>query len=191
MFEAGAAGALEIREGGGAIRLAGAFPYGRAAELVPPGREGRGRREVFAPRAFAARIDAGEEVHLLAGHDYDRPLASRGAGTLTLRDAEAALEFEARIAPELAAAGYVRDLLAALRAGLVRGLSPGFRVPDDPAAEIVTDQGDALLRTVRAADLFELSIVTRPAYPSAQVEARSWRVAPERAQASHLNRWRL
>ena len=35
-------------------------------------------------------------------------------------------------------------------------------------------RGKDVLRTITAADLFEVSAVTRPAYPEAQIEARNW-----------------
>lgn len=82
--------ALELRTEGGATRLRASFPYGAEAELAP------GRREVIASRAFGARIEAGEDIHLLAGHDYEKPLASRAAGNLTVTDTDAALVIEAR-----------------------------------------------------------------------------------------------
>lgn len=185
-------GSLELRTEGGEIRLRAAFPYGRPAVLSDGLHGGRPRKEVVAPRAFAERIEAGEDIHFLAGHDFDRPLASRAAGTLTLRDTDAALEIEARIAPGMAGVSYVRDLLAAHAAGLIRGLSPGFRVRQ--GGETVTEDGDAILRTIRAADLFEISAVTRPAYPAAQIEARDWATSPgvRRAKLFHANvgRWR-
>lgn len=172
-------GALELRRtSAGGVRIGGRFPYGVVTELS------KRHREIIAPRAFASRIDAGEDVHLLIHHDYDRPLASRAAGTLDLQDSETALTFEARIAPELARAPYVEDFLAGLEAGLVRGLSPGFRVPSEAGAEEVRSEGDTLVRTVRKAELFELSGVTRPAYSEAQIEARTWQpqAEPQRAK---------
>ncbi len=66
-------GALELRSEGGETRLRATFPYGAETELAP------GRREVIAAGAFADRIEAGEDIHLLAGHDYAKPLASRAA----------------------------------------------------------------------------------------------------------------
>ena len=63
-------GRLEMRNEGGATHLRAAFPYGAETELAP------GRREVVAPRAFADRIEAGEDIHLLAGHDYEKPLTA-------------------------------------------------------------------------------------------------------------------
>jgi uncharacterized protein len=51
----------------------------------------------------------------------------------------------------------------------------------------------AVIRRVKAALLYELSIVTRPAYPEAQVEARSWDLSPKsppRHLGRSLARWR-
>lgn len=182
-------GALELRSEGGATRLRGRFPYGAATVLATdPVR----KREVFAARAFAARIEAGEDIHLLAGHDYEKPLASRSAGSLDVFDSDDALTFEARIDP---ATTWAQDFIAAHAAGLIRGVSPGFRVPKVDGAEIVKRDGDGLLRVVHRAELFELSAVTRPAYPEAQIEARSWEThqdrQPFRGPVHPLNRWRL
>jgi hypothetical protein len=43
------------------------------------------------PRLGAYSIEAEADVHLLAGHSFDRPLASKRAGTLTFKDTAAAL----------------------------------------------------------------------------------------------------
>ncbi|WP_342454087.1 HK97 family phage prohead protease [Sagittula salina] len=157
------------------------------AEAMGRGRE---RREKIAARAFSPRIDGGEDVHFLAGHDFNRPLASRSAGTLTLTEADDALTVDAVIGADMQAVSYVRDFLSAHAAGLVRGLSPGFRVR--PGGETVEERGNAILRTIRAADLIEISAVTKPAYPAAQIEARDWATSPEvrRANLIVANRWR-
>lgn len=174
-------GRLELRSEGGVTHLRAAFPYGAETELAP------GRRETFAARAFADRIDAGEDVHLLSGHDWEKPLASRAAGTLTLTETDTALTLEARID---GGTSWSRDFLAAHASGLVRGLSPGFRV--QPGGERIENRGAGLLRTVTRAALFELSAVTVPAYPQAQIEARSWDSGPQRQRAAvhPFNRWR-
>ena len=63
--------------------------------------------------------------------------------------------------------------------GLSVGLSPGFNVPPPDvvpgAEELVPEPGnpDVLIRIIHAAVLFELSIVTRPAYPESFVDLRS------------------
>ena len=174
-------GGLELRSDGGETRLRATFPYGAETELAP------GRREVIAARAFSARVEAGEDIHLLSGHDYEKPLASRAAGTLTLQDTDAALVMEARID---AGTSWSRDFLAAYGAGLIRGLSPGFRV--EPGGERIEPRGDGLLRTITRATLFEVSAVTVPAYPKAQIEARNWASDPlvRRLNMIYANRWR-
>ncbi len=175
--------AFEVRAEGGATRLSGRFPYGAETTL------GNGRRERFASRAFRSRIEAGENVFLLAGHDPEKPLASTEAGSLTLRDDDQALQIEARVVPSTS---WANDALAALSAGLTKGLSPGFRVP--AGGDIVTRSEGGLLRTVERADLFEVSLVTRPAYDAAQLAARSWNVtrpeAPDAGLLRVLSRWR-
>jgi hypothetical protein len=181
MLWGAATGALELRAENGGVQVIGRFPYATETELAP------GRCEVFNARAFGDRIEAGEDIHLLAGHDFEKPLASRAAGTLTVTDTDAALEIEARIE---GGTSWARDFLAAHKAGLIRGLSPGFRV--SPGGERIEGRGDGLLRTVTRAALFEISAVTRPAYPQAQIEARAWGVKPawNSGLQPTLKRWR-
>lgn len=184
MIEQGViSGGLTVRnqEDGSRI-LAGRFPYGPTATLSDGGRRGRPRKERFAARAFSYRVELPtEEIHLLVGHDYGKPLASKLNGSLLLTDSDDALTFEARISPEVADTSYARDALALITAGLAVGISPGFRIPPERAvadAEEVTEEdpseGMALIRTIKAALLYELSIVTSPAYKESEVEDRAW-----------------
>lgn len=184
MLWGGNKGTIEIRAEGGSTRLTARFPYGVETELAP------GRLEVIAPRAFADRINGGDEIHLLAGHSYDKPLASRSAGTLTLTETDDALQIEATLDD---GTSWARDFLAANAAGLIRGLSPGFRVAT--GGETIERRGSGMLRTITAASLMEISAVTRGAYPAAQIEARAW---GSKGTGDHtfsglqrtLNRWR-
>lgn len=177
MLFGAASGALELRATDGGVRLRGRFPYGET-ELAP------GRFERIEARAFAARIEAGEDIHLLSGHDYAKPLASRLAGSLEIRDTGEAVEIEATLSD---GTSWARDFLEAHRAGLIRGLSPGFRVP--AGGERIERRGDGVLRRIERAELHEFSAVTRPAYPAAQIEARSW-AAESRVPVHPLRRWR-
>lgn len=212
MLWGGHDGGLEVRRAkDGATRLRGRFPYNKRAVLSDGGRTGRPRKEKFAPRAFAYRVERPkEDIHLLVGHDYSKPLASKGAGTLNLTDTAEALIFDATIAPEIEEVSYVRDALAAFAAGLIVGLSPGFRIPPQRAvkeAETIEEEPDdgsidedgnprrgAIIRTVHHALLYEMSLVTRPAYPDTQIEARNWEAAiceaPDAGLRRVLNRWR-
>jgi HK97 family phage prohead protease len=180
-------GALELRQQkDGGVRISGRFPYGRETMLA------KGRFEQFAARAFGGRLDGGGDVHFLVQHDFAQPLASRSAGTLTLTDTATALEFEATITADMASTTWTRDFLSANAAGLIKGLSPGFRVA--PGGDTVERRGDGILRTVRAAELLEISAVTVPAYPSAQIEARNWQAgadAPDTGLQRTLLRWRF
>jgi hypothetical protein len=169
--------AFEVRTEAGSTVLRGAFPYGLETVL------GDGRRERFAAGAFRSRVQAGDNIFLLAGHDPERPLASTEARSLMLRDGDDALHLEARVVP---ATTWARDTLAALDAGLTKGLSPGFRVAS--GGDVVTRSADGLLRTVTRADLYEFSVVTRPAYDAAQIAARSWDVAAAEASDPNLRR---
>lgn len=185
-------GSLELRTEGGEIRLRATFPYGRETVLSEGIGASRERREMIAARAFADRIERGEDVHFLAGHDFNKPLASRSAGSLTLTETDEALTMDAMISAAMGQVSYVSDFLSAHAAGLVRGLSPGFRVR--PGGETVEERGTAILRTIRAADLIEISAVTKPAYPQAQIEARNWQPIGEVAKRSTRRpaaiRWR-
>ena len=166
---------LELRQDG--AELTGSFPYDREAVIADRGRR---RKEKVAPRAFRFAVEDPErEINLLRGHSFDQPLASKRAGTLELIDSDDALSFRATLPPEAERPTWVQDTVLAVRGGLVRGVSPGFRVPPPdvvPGAEtLIPEPGNpgVQIRVIRAAVLFELSLVTRPAYPETEVDARS------------------
>jgi HK97 family phage prohead protease len=176
MLHGSASGALELRATDGSVRVAGRFPYGRETELA------RGRSEVVAPDAF----EWDEEALLLFQHDVGRPLASIRAGSLSLRSTPEALEVDAEID---SGTSWAADFLAAHRAKLITGLSPGFQV--QPGGERVERRGDGILRTITSARLIEVSAVTRAAYPAAALAERSWQpgcVVTPRLHPS--SRWR-
>lgn len=187
LFGGAQGGALELRQqANGGVRISGRFPYNSETMLA------KGRYEQFATRAFSAKLAGADDVHFLVQHDFAQPLASRSAGSLDLRDTPSALEFDATITPEMAGTTWARDFLSANAAGLIKGLSPGFRVA--PGGDTVERRGDGILRTVRAAELLELSAVTVPAYPAAQIEARNWQAgadAPDTGLQRTLIRWRF
>src|SRR5699024_9586572 len=120
MLHAHATGNLEIRASqDGSTRITGRFPYGEQTELQ------RGRYEVFQSNAFESAGD----VYLLSQHEIHQPIASTGNQSLKLTNTPDGLDFEARIAPEVAETSHGRDALALIRSGLAVGLSPGFSVP--------------------------------------------------------------
>lgn len=207
MLWGGLGGELEVRasKGGGRV-ISGSFPYGKTATLSDGGRNGgRPRKERFKPGAFKYSVETSElDIHFLSGHDFGKALASRNSGSLILEDTPEALTFEARLSEEVLSTSHGKDFMAMLSAGLIGGISPGFRLPPPrtvPNAETIEDEdpalGTAIIRTVNEALLFELSAVTRPAYSETQVEARSWELtqlsAPSDINCTHSPRyrWRL
>ena len=171
-------GGLEVRQEGETVSVRGRFPYGVDATMSD---RGTVRKERFHPRAFAFAIDDPErEINLLRGHSFDAPLASKRNGTLVLEDSEDGLAFTARFPAEAEQPTYMRDTISMIRAGLVGGVSPGFRVPPKsvvPGAETLEPEAGnpgVMVRVIREAVLAELSLVTRPAYPETDVDLRSW-----------------
>ena len=156
-------GEIEIREGTENSRiLAGRFPYNTIATVNAGGRM---VREQFSPGAFAPSMDADDQrIDLLLQHDFSKPLANRQTGSLTLRETPTALEFEAVI-PENGTSWQV-DAERAVMGGLMRGVSPGFRVL--PGGEKMVGG----IREIRRATLRELSLVTNDAYTDSTVELR-------------------
>ena len=177
-------GELELRASPrGGRKLRGRFPYKKRAVLSDGGKNGgRPQKEEFLPGAFTHSLESSEqEIHLLVGHSFDQPLASKKTGTLTFDDTAEALNFDADIAPEIADTSYGSDILKQIESGLAVGISPGFRIPPKRAvavAEKFTDEGhnpaignhNALIRTILQAILYEFSVVARPAYQEAVVK---------------------
>ena len=174
---------LEIRSKGGRRTIRGSFPYNKTAVRSD---RGRVRKEKFAAKAFAFAIaDKSRDVNLLVGHEYGKPVASKQAGTLKLRDTNEGVEFEATLPPDESQPSWIQDLIKAADSGLVNGVSPGFKVPlgkvKNPAGrglidaeEFIPDKADpnVMVRKVNAAVLYELSLVTRPAYSGTKLAIR-------------------
>jgi HK97 family phage prohead protease len=193
---------LELRAAGdGSRRLKGRFPYNKRAVLDAGGKGRRPQKEEFAPKSLSYAVDDPDrDIHLLIGHSFDKPLASKMAKTLILQDSLEALTFEAILTAEVQETSWAKDFIAAFLAGLVGGISPGFRIAPPEAVEKAEEtteedpsEGDALIRTIFAAILFELSLVTRPAYHDTSLSLRQfqWDRVPVRGPVYPMNRWRI
>jgi len=122
-------------------------------------------REMIAPGAFTRSLKSGDPVFLLVNHDTDQlPLASTQGGTLTLSEDEVGLRMEATLDPSNPRAA---ELASALTRGDVDKMSFAFTV----APEGDTREGG--LRTLTDLNLFEVSVVTWPAYDASSVGMRS------------------
>ena len=168
---------IEVRNNGGVSSIVGEFLYNDIATISD---RGTVRKETFSPGAFDFVLqDEARDVHLLSGHSFDKPLASRSGRSLMLESTKAALLFEAILPDVSARPSWMDDAIRALAVGLVGGVSPGFRVPPKSvvpdAEELVDEEGnpDVKIRRINHAVLYELSLVTRPAYGGTDVDIRS------------------
>jgi HK97 family phage prohead protease len=126
---------------------------------------GLSTREVIAPGAFSRSLASDEPVFLLVNHDTDQlPLASTQSGTLRLSEDEHGLRMEADLDPNNARAV---ELASALERGDVDKMSFAFSVA--PGGDTRAEG----LRTLKDLNLFEVSVVTWPAYDSTSVAMRS------------------
>jgi HK97 family phage prohead protease len=122
-------------------------------------------REVIAPGAFKRTLATDNPVFLLINHDMEGlPLASTRSGTLTLTEDEVGLRMDAELDPMNPRA---QELTSALRRGDVDKMSFAFTVAADGD---IRSEG---LRTLTDLDLYEVSVVTLPAYDSTTVGMRS------------------
>ena len=122
-------------------------------------------REVIAPGAFKRTLDSAEPVFLLINHDTDNlPLASTQSGTMSLREDETGLWMEADLDPNNPRA---QELASAVSRGDVSKMSFAFTVAPDG------DTRKDGLRTLQDLNLFEVSVVTWPAYDSTTVGMRT------------------
>ena len=175
-------GDLELRQDGRVLR--GAFPYNamavRSDRLTV-------RKETFSPGAFAFSLAEAKakraRIDLLDGHSFDRPLGNTLDDSVTFSEIPTEsggleLVFEATLPVEAEQTSYMVDLIKKIRAGLVKGVSPGFRVPPRAAVAnaetLEPEPGNpgVMIRRINQAVLAEMSIVTRAAYTDSVIEAR-------------------
>jgi len=137
-------------------------------------------REVIAPGAFTRTLDSGEPVFLLVNHDTDNlPLASTQSGTMSLRQDETGLYMEADLDPNNPRA---QELASAVSRGDVSKMSFAFTVAPDG------DTREAGLRTLQDLNLFEVSVVTWPAYDATTVGMRTASAEDAEAEALELRK---
>ena len=140
--------------------IAGYFAvFNNPTELWP------GCIEQIAPGAFASSL--GLDVRALIDHDTRLVIGRTVAGTLTLREDAAGLYGEIKINEHDSDA---MNLYARVQRGDVSQCSFGF----DIVAEdyVVSPDGQTCTWTIREVKLYEVSVVTFPAYDATSVSAR-------------------
>lgn len=139
-----------------------------------------GFREKIARGAFRKALDRGDDVRLLFNHDANFVLARTKAGTLDLRENPRGLHVYADVAPT----SYAADLRVLMGRRDVDQMSFGFTVARDEW----TERDGEVIRTIREIDrLFDVSVVTYPAYPQTDAAAREL-IESSRALLHHPTR---
>jgi HK97 family phage prohead protease len=136
---------------------------GYAATFMSEAVIGNAFREQIAPGAFSGAI--GADVRALFDHDPAHVLGRTTSGTLRLSEDERGLAVEI----DLPDTQVARDLRESMARGDIDGMSFGFRVTEDEWDR----SGKMPLRTVRALELFEVSVVAFPAYADTEIGLRS------------------
>lgn len=174
----GVPGSFKTRaEESGDMFISGYFAvFGSEYELWP------GASESVDPHAFDEALD--DDIRCLINHDTRLVLGRNIAGTLQLRVEEKGLWGEVKINPNDQDAVNVYERV---KRGDVNQCSFGF----DIVAEEFEDQGDSVHWTIKAVKLYEVSVVTFPAYEETGVEARKRQVEDIRKRKNESWRARM
>lgn len=124
-----------------------------------------GEREQVAPGAFSKTL--GGDVRALIDHETRLVLGRTTAGTLTLTEDEVGLYGVIKINERDSDA---MNLYARVQRGDVSQCSFGFDIVDE---EFIRNPDGSCLWIIREVILYEVSVVTFPAYQETSVEART------------------
>jgi HK97 family phage prohead protease len=136
---------------------------GYASVFNSPSEDLGGFVEYVAPGAFKRSLQSRNEVKLLWNHDSGEPLASLRGGTMQLVEDSRGL----KVTASLPNTTRGRDIAELLRTKVIDSMSFGFNVIKDSWAS------DGKTRTLESVRLFEVSIVSFPAYEATTAQVRS------------------
>lgn len=148
---------------------------GYAAVFNSPTDIGGMFREQIKPGAFRDAIER-DDVRALIDHDSTLVLGRNKAGTLRLEEDEKGLRIE--IDPP--DTQYARDLMVSMERGDISQMSFGFIA----RKQEWDDSDEPPLRTVEDVELFDVSVVTYPAYPETSAALRSLEAIREQRSAA-------
>ena len=166
---------FETREADGELSIEGYFSvFNSIYELWP------GATESVAPGAFAETL--GNDIRALVNHDSTLVLGRNKAGTLELREDSHGLWGKVKVNPN---DGDAMNLYERVKRGDVDQCSFGFMIEDEETE--FRDDG-SIHWTIRKVNLFEVSVVTFPAYEETSVSAR--KADLEAIQKRKAEKWR-
>lgn len=134
---------------------------GYAAVFNSPTNIGGWFTEEIAPGAFSKAISENGDIRALFNHDWNNVLGRTKSGTLRLSEDERGLKFEV----DLPNTSIARDLVESLKRGDISQCSFGFI----PTVEEWDYNDEPAKRTILEVDLFEVSVVSVPAYEDTEV----------------------
>ena len=154
---------FSVREEGGEKRLEGYFSvFGGVYELWP------GATESVDPHAFDDALT--DDVRALIDHETRLVLGRTTAGTLELRIDETGL-FGSVLINE--SDQDAMNLYARVQRGDVSQCSFGFDILEEDTEESRTEDGKYIVHwTIKKVKLYEVSVVTFPAYQDTEIAAR-------------------
>jgi HK97 family phage prohead protease len=132
-------------------------------------------REQIAQGAFAETVEQ-DDVRALVNHDANMVLGRNKAGTLRMSEDKKGL----RVEVDMPDTQMARDLGVSMERGDINQMSFGFI-----ARRQEWDDGEEPpMRTINEAELFDVSVVTYPAYEETEVGLRSLRQHQEQQKPS-------
>ncbi|MBG9840865.1 peptidase U35 [Bacillus tropicus] len=134
--------------------------------------------ETIAPGAFSRAISENGDIRALFNHDWSNVLGRTKSGTLRLEEDERGLKFEVDL-PDTTVAS---DLVKSMRRGDINQCSFGFIATEETWDYSV----EPALRTIHEVELFEVSVVSVPAYGDTEASVRSIEIDREVEQRKKM-----
>jgi uncharacterized protein len=151
-----------------ATRKDGSYDFEGHAAVFDELSDDLGFREIIKRGAFKGTLE--DDVRFLFNHDPNLVLARSVSGTLELSEDPRGLLVKANVAPT----SYAQDIRVLLERGDVSQMSFAFITDEDEWHE--DEETGQVTRTVhKFRELFDVSVVTYPAYPQTDAVARGLR----------------
>ncbi|MEH6940784.1 HK97 family phage prohead protease [Bacillus sp. JJ722] len=144
---------------------------GYAAVFNSPTTIGDWFTETISPGAFSRAISENGDIRALFNHDWNNVLGRTKSGTLRLQEDERGLKFEVEL-PDTTVAS---DLVKSMKRGDINQCSFGFFATEETWDYSV----EPALRTIHEVELYEVSVVSIPAYDDTEASVRSKEIDKE------------
>lgn len=135
----------------------------RESEMLYSKKSGKWFKEIMKRGVFQKAIEKAKEIPLLFEHDWGKKLANTSNNTLTLKEDNVGLRFEAVIED--------RSVYEQVKSGIINSCSFGFRALEE-SIEPINQRLER--RTVTGIELLEVSLVKNPAYVGSLAEVRAY-----------------